>query len=278
MPGFANLDEVINAVSVNLTLQKLIWGKTTPGTTAVNIPHTLWTSTGIPGAGANPAAGLAGAVKCSGATVGAMLYTNPTGPATMHILSAGATCYQGGSGSLWLVDRLAHANISNVQATGAFNPVIDGTDRLAAGEGGMIILEVTTALTGTASTRTFTYTNEAGTSHTTPTMTTVASSLAGCVPYAQAMWMPLLAGDKGVRTITNTTYGAGGTAGNYNVVIVKPILSIPVPLVCSWTDRDCVVEMPSLPQIKDNSCLMWYWLGSVAQQSAFLGEIRIAEN
>lgn len=276
MAGFTNLDAVINAVSVNLKMQKLQVSKLLPSTTVVYIPHTFWKASGIPAAGSDPAAGLAGAVKCSLATTGAILYTNPTGPATMHILSV--LLYSVTPGTFYLVDRLAHANVANNQADGDFAPVIDGRDRLAAGEGAMIICEVTGALSAGANTFILTYTNEADVSHVTPTITTVASAIVGRVPYASYLWVPLAAGDKGVRTITHWDLASGTATGNFNIVIVKPLGQITVPGASIAGERDFVIEIPSLPQIKDNSCLMLYFVPQAAASAICVGEVRICEN
>jgi hypothetical protein len=277
MPGFANLDAIINAVSVNLKLQRLQYNKVLPSTSVIYIPHTFWLATGNPAAGTTPDVGLAGAVKCDMTTQGAILYTNPTGPATMHILSM--MLYSVTPGIFYLVDRLAHANVAVNQADGSFSPIIDGRDRLDSGEGGQIIMEVTGGtLSIAANTVNLTYTNESDVSHITPLLTTVASSKIGRVPYANYIWVPLLAGDKGVRTITYWDITADTQTGNINIVIVKPIAQLIVPGASIAAERDFVVELPCVPKIKDNSCLMLYFVPQAASSAICIGEIRICEN
>lgn len=257
-------------------MQRLPITKVLPSTTASNVPHTFWKSTGIPGAGADPSAGLAGAVTCSSATTGAILYTNPTSPATMHIV--GIDMYSATAGTLILVDRLAHANVAINQTTGAFSPVIDGTARLDAGEGAMIMCEVTGALSAASNSFTLTYTDEVGTSSTTPTVATVASAIVGRAPYVNYLWVPLASGDKGARTITNWTLTSGTATGNINIVLAKPLASVSILSSGSMSQKDFVVELPSLPRIKDNSCLMFYFVPSGAATAVLAGEVRIVEN
>ena len=160
MAGFSSLDSVINSVSANNKMQKLQINKLAPSVTVANTPHTMWKATGSNGAGVDPTVGMAGAVVPTSATVGAMLYTNPTNPATMHLLSGTLVC--SAAGTIYLIDRIAHANITNAQATASFSPVIDATSRLSSGEGCQIFMEVTGALSAAANVRTFTYTNQAG--------------------------------------------------------------------------------------------------------------------
>jgi hypothetical protein len=277
MAGFASLDQVINSVSVNNKLQKLQINKVLPSTTVANVPHTFWKATGNPAAGSDPVNGMAGAVACTSSTTGAILYTNPTGPATMHILSGVTT--SSALGTFILVDRLAHANINNAQATASFSPVLSGTGRLDTGEGAQIIMEVTSALSAASNTRTFTYTNEAGTgSRTTQNIVTVASAVAGRVPYASYIWVPLQSGDKGVRSVESTTLVSGTATGAYNVVLVKPLAYFVVNVTYCVCERDFVVEIPSLPRIKDNSCLMLFFLPNGASTATCLGEVKISEN
>lgn len=280
MPGFANLDEIISAVSVSLRGQTLFFNKRLAATSVANVPHTTWTATGNPAAGANPTLGMAGAVVVTSATTGAMPFTNPTGGRTMHALSMSALSTVGGTGSVILVDRIAHAQINNNQGTASFSPIIDATSRLGTGEGCMGFMEVTGALSAAANTRTFTYTNQAGSSpRTTPNIVTVASAVVGRVPYADFVWIPLQAGDTGIRSIQSTTLVSGTATGSYNIVLVNP-LAPPMPLSAAslLTDRDLVVDIPSLPLIRSDACLNWIWVPTSAAVATLHGEVRIAEN
>ena len=258
------------------------FGGTPPTTTWFS----QWTGIGFPrktGAGTFPTAGLGSAVACSASTTGALAgWSNPTSPARLFLtghLSFGWTSSQGRNAIL-LVDRLAHANISRNQATGNFSPVIDGTGRLNAGEGGQIIVECSAALGTTQTDRTFTYTNEAGTASRTSgsVQDAVSAQVTRVIGSNANLFVPLQAGDKGVRSIEAHTLGATGQAsGEWCIAIVRPLAML------SWGqglvgDCDYCFEVPNLPQIRDNSCLAFYAvIGSGTASSASMGEIRMIE-
>lgn len=279
MAGFTGLDQIINAVTNNPWNQQLEFTKRLPSTTVASVPHTAWLATGNPVAGTTPTVGLGGAVVTTSATDGAMPYTNPGGARTMHLVS-GHAMSMNAIGSLLLVDRIAHANITNNQGTGNFTPNLDATSRLGATEGALIFMEVTTALSAAANTRTFTYTNQAGTAgRVTQNVVTVASAVAGRVPYANYVWVQLQAGDTGVRSIQSTTLVSGTATGNYNVVLVRP-LGYPFECIATslGSDHDFVLDLPSLDRIYPDSCLMWIWLPVAAAIANFAGMIRVVEN
>jgi hypothetical protein len=279
MPGFASVDQVLNATTVELRGQVLSFSKRLQIATTLPFPFSMWGGIGNPSVGVNPSTGLGGAAVCTSATAGALKFTNPSGGRTMHLLSWSLNTTQGNC-TLMLVDRLAHANINNNQGTGNFSPVIDGTSRLASGEGAQLFMEVTATLSAAANSRTFTYTNQDGDDgRVTPTITTSASAVFGRFPYADYLWVPLQAGDTGVRSIESTTLISGSATGVINVVLCRPI-SPPIMTIIqsALTDRDYVTEIPSLPLIRSDSCLQF--VGVAVSTTAYVtnGEIRIAEN
>jgi hypothetical protein len=87
-----------------------------------------------------------------------------------------------------------------------------------------LFLEVTTAFTSaTAATVTVTYTNQSGTTGRTTGAVTMAN-------YTVDRWieLPLQAGDSGIQKIeTVVVGGTAGTAGNFNVIVCRPL----------WTNR-----------------------------------------
>jgi hypothetical protein len=277
MAGFSSVDSVINAVSNNNKLQKVMFNKLMRSTTVAATPHTLWLGSGYPGSGVAPVGGYAGGSTLGSATPGALYLKNTTtGSTTNHLVSFGGTA--SAAGVLYLCDRLAHCGLAHAQASGSFSPVLDGTGRLASGEGAMMMLEVTTALSAASNSINITYTNQDGVTKTTPNIATVASAVIDRVPYASYTFIPLAAGDRGVRTIVNYTLASGTATGSYNLVLTKPIAQIPITSAQLWSDRDFVVELPSLPRIYDNSCLYFIYVPATAATHWLLGEVRVAEN
>lgn len=281
MAGFTTVDEIINALTVDGNGQRVWFNKLPAQNTVANRWVSLWKASGTPTAGSDPDVGLAGAVTCTSSTTGALSFTNAGAGNTLHLLSTGAVSYTVSGGTLLMVDRLAHANIVLNQATGSFSPVLSAasTNRLSAGEGAQIVTEVTTALASATRTRNFTYTNQAGTSsRTTQDVISIGSAVVGGTISNDLFW-PLQAGDTGVRSIEATTDVSGtGASGAFNVVLVRVLAQIPLTGITFWTDRDFVIEIPTLPKIYDDSCIGFYWVSNTAGQNRFYGDIRMVEN
>lgn len=159
--------------------------------------------------------------------------------------------------------------------------------RYSSGAGVQAFLTASTA--GTAGTGTFqlTYTNGAGTgSRTTPSSpalpTNTATSPLLTVPYSGTgsgkfgPFFPLANGDTGIRSITNIILaGAGVTTGVYNLVLCKPLLTLPLTTVGVAAERELISQLPSMPRVYDGACLQWliYAGAAVPNNSSFYGHI-----
>lgn len=287
--GFSTVDAIVNAITVNSKMQRITFEKLATAPTVANIPHSLWTATGNPTLGAFPAVGIAnGRVTVGGpttatATPGALHYTNAVGPATMHLISAGLTTKVASStGTFILCDKITDIRISSVQAGGSTLTGVTATSRLAAttapGDGGQLWIEVVSALTGTAITKTFTYTDQLGnTAHTTGSMVGTATAVVNRSVNSK-LWQTLAAGDTGLRSLDTVASTSGGTAGDIGCCIVRPIATIPVPTVSLYSERDFVVEMPNIPLLYDSSCLFLIYIPTAAVTPSVFGELRICEN
>lgn len=295
MSGFQGVDDVINAMTVNERMQKLVFQKVIIATTAaMTYPsvHALWQNTGITRAGGWPVNGMGGAVACDVTTGGALKFVNAGSGRTMHLVSGGAYATSSSAlvpCTLLLCDRLAHANINCNQATAAFSPIIDGTARLGStsgkGDGGQIILETTTALPADTFNmdRTFTYTNQNGTgSRVTLQPYSLLNSEAVGQCSGLTMFVRLQEGDRSVRSIESTTLTTAQTTGAFNVVLVKPLAYLPVYAAGLVTGKDFVIEVPTLPKIPDNACLCLYAFASGVLSfnatACIAGELNILEN
>jgi hypothetical protein len=287
MPGFPTVDSVINSWSVNRKGQKLLFNKVMASVSVANVPHTIWTATGIPSAGAYGSVGRANGRVCYGAqnagfTAGAFRYQNATGGTTQHIISlGGCSITASATGSLLLVDRISDCLLAHAEATGAVTGVT-ATSRLNAtttpGDGCQIWCEVQSAFSAGSNTIAFGYTDQLGNaSHTTPGMVTVASAIVGRSVNTN-LWQALQAGDTGVRSIENVTLTSGSATGQYAVALVKPIGSIPMPAVAQYVERDFVVELPNLERIPDDACLQLIYIPTAAVTATIIGEIRISSN
>jgi len=88
-------------------------------------------------------------------------------------------------------------------------------------------------------------------------------------------FMPLQAGDQGVQTPTGITISSSYVSGVLNLVLAKPILSIPITTVGVAGERDLLNQLPSAPIIQDGACLDWLIYAGAATpvNSAFYGSL-----
>ena len=155
-----------------------------------------------------------------------------------------------------LFRSLAHVSIANNQATGNISPALDGTARLASGEGGLLFAEVSSALSASTNNFTLTYTNQAGTaSRVTPTITTRSSGAVATGTYS-GMFLPLAVGDVGVRSVESWTLSSGTATGTNTFSIVKPIACISGSMAGQF-ELNFLLNKPMLPKIHDSACLFW---------------------
>lgn len=228
-------------------------------------------------------------VSCNAATSIAM----PTGPdvgassgETKHVFFASAMCAQstGVPGYLLLVDLQGYW--ANINGTIATTQNLTGTPapRYANGEGCFLYL-VTTVTTGTGTpTYAISYTNSAGTTGRSLPITVVgpASNPAGYIHHATAAvsgsgpFLPLAGGDTGVANVASVTFTSPhATAGRLALCLAKPLLSVPLAVVNNITERDFVTQLPSLPEVKNDACLVWLYFpgGSTAANTNFYGSM-----
>jgi hypothetical protein len=116
-----------------------------------------------------------------------------------------------------------------------------------------LYLEVANGFTGTP-TITVTYTNQAGVTGRT-TGAFVLSPSFGYGIQGAMFRLPLQAGDTGVQKIESiSTTGTASTAGNFNIVLVRPLTVIGSQLLNTTETWDWT--RMGLPQITDQACLM----------------------
>lgn len=247
----------------------------------VGIPF-FWNSVGgAPAALTLPATGLGNATTCASTTAGALLLANAAGSTTNFVLRFNINRNQAitfGGGYL-LYDRLAHFVVDINTASAAVSPACDGTGRLAAGEGGMILMEVTSALSAAANTITLGYTNQAGTtSRTTGTVTTVASRAVQNAPYSSALFVPLQSDDTGVRSIENWNLTSGTATGTIAVSIVKPLALFSGGLFNDACEKEFLVQCLKPIAISDNACLQVVNIANTASSATFFAGIELVNN
>lgn len=132
-----------------------------------------------------------------------------------------------------------------------------------------------------------TYTAASGnTGKTTPTTLPISNATApiGQIEYSGTgagkfgPFVPLAAGDAGIRQVDQFNYNVTHTSGTTNVVLARPLLTLPMTTVGVAAERDLVNQLPSMPRVYDGACLVWLMYAGAATPvaSAFYGHLDLA--
>ena len=70
-------------------------------------------------------------------------------------------------------------------------------------------------------------------------------------------FMPLAAGDKGIRAAQQLNISATWTSGALSWVLCKPLATLPMTTLGVASERDFMNQLPSLPRVEDGACLAW---------------------
>lgn len=229
--------------------------------------QSLWTAGGRPGAGAAP--GSAGGIANTSSTTGAIPFSNPGGSNTLYLARleiSGAT-----AGSIILYDRLVSTStLSGIVAT---SQTISSTalTRSTTGTNVGLWIEWYSATGSTATTATFSYTNQAGTSGQSTSVAFPASPVAG-----QMIPVPLAAGDTGVRAVASCTLSATtGTAGNFGITLASRVATVPIPVANIGQLYD--YAQVGLPVISSNACLAYKVLCSATNTGLLVSGLTLAQ-
>jgi hypothetical protein len=252
--------------------------------------YTAWPWTGWPGAGAYTGTAL-NAQQCVETTTGAIWHGGNTSPDTKHLLWLGAMAAAATAvpGSIIIYDRLLYYPGISALST-ANQALVNGVSlpRYTTGEGVRAWLEVTTALTTGIGTMTFGtsgYTNQAGTTARQHggAVNTAASSAIARIPHSgvgAGQWnpfLPLQAGDYGIRSAQSIQFTTAHAAGAVALVLGKPLGTIPLPAVNVWSERDFMFQIANLPQIIDGACLSFlvYEPGALVASTSYQFELGV---
>jgi len=283
MAGFASQDDMINQVSTNGKFFRSDWQKSTFATTA----HTagLWYS--LFRGGGNPAADT---ILGTGTNLAFQALTDATANATgiphggnvgggtgfKHLLNAAAQTAAATTAPcvLMLVDLLGFYPITTVTTTGdqALNNTVT-LPRYTDGAGVQAFLTPSTVMgAGTPNIR-LTYTDSGGTAgnltpatlpigNTAAAVTSIVYSGTGAGKYGP--FIPLAAGDAGIRSVQQFNLSATYTSGVLNLVLCKPLLTLPITTLGVTAERDLVNQFMSMPKVFDGACLAWLMLAGAA--------------
>lgn len=245
------------------------------GTTAeaAGVLHSLFYATGRPGAAAAPTPGLAGAALTT--YTGQIPWVNPvSGNSYLARLQASSTL----AGRLGILDRLWHNSGFTVTTTTAQTvnsatwPARD-RDGTTNGEGVMVAIEVSTATTnaGAIANMTLSYTNSAGSSGKTATITSFpATAVAGTfVPFQ------LAAGDTGIRSIQSLTLGTSLVTGTVHLVAYRTLANLELTLANTGNSIDAITG--GFVQIYDDSVPFMIFLTTATTAATISGNFIVTQ-
>ena len=185
-------------------------------------------------------------------TGGGLLQTDPSGGREKWLLGIAANVCNT-DGSILLYDRLLHIGSMDGTNTGA-QTVAGSLTRNTGGAGNQIWVEIYSQIGASGTTITASYTNQAGTGSRTTKAVSIGGT--GLREPQRMICLPLQDGDTGVQAVASVTLaGTTGTAGNFGVTVVRPLLLLPVATAGGGAQRDCIAGFPSVPEIDTDACL-----------------------
>lgn len=216
----------------------------------------LWTYEGTYGFGSVPPAAGEAPTR---STNGAIPFVAPGGSREKWLIQIGATANT--TGVVILYDRLFHdsglSGTSTADQTVQGDPPSPAISRYTDGVGNQAFYEIYTQIGSTATTLTMTYTDDAGNTGQTSTTTIGGTNN----QRAQTIHrIPVASGDKGVRAIEKIKLTATtGTAGDFGIVIAKPLAYIPLSGASILGMRDYATGLPGIPKVDADACLFMVW-------------------
>lgn len=247
MAGFASREDIVRARSAG-QFQDWVVQKAAVTAQAAGQWVSHFAAAGTPGAGTDPSTTWAACTSLAGTCT----FTAPGGSYKRYL--TGAQIVSSLAGTLMIYDRLGHMSV-DITTDGAKTITATLPARYSGADTGDLAqiqawVEVTTQTATTAATLNLSsYTNEAGTAaHVGATIVLPAAA----TPVRWMAQLPLAAGDKGVSAINTMTVATHPTAGIIDIVLVRPLLFVPLPLANVSTILDRLV---SLPRVYDGSSI-----------------------
>jgi hypothetical protein len=191
---------------------------------------------------------------------------------------------------MMLVDQVAMFTVSSVTTTGVQS--FTGTQtlpRYATGAGLQAFIVPSVVMGVGQPTIQLGYTNAAGVSgRLTPASPSlpIANGTApvGSIIYSgtgtgkYGPFVPLAAGDTGIRTLDSINLSTTMTSGSLVVILCKVLFTLPITAVGVASERDLVNQLPSMPRIFDGANLQWlmYAGNTTPVNSAYFGSLDVA--
>ena len=295
MPGFSSMDDFITETTVNGKFFRADWNKNVFPTTAQTAGtwYSLSQGAGNPSASTLFGGGTNLAFQAMDDTqAGAIPHGGNVSTDTKHIVNASAFSAAATTmpAVFMLVDMLGFYPITTTTAITAqtlSNAV--SIPRYTTGAGVQAFITPSTVYGAGSPTVTLSYTNSAGVAARAtpaapalPTETTASPvgsiTCSGTGSGKYGPFLPLAGGDSGIRSVQSITFSASHTSGVANLVLCRPLLTLPMTTVGVAAERDLMNQVPSLPRVFDGANLSWlmYAGAGTPVNSSFFGHLDFA--
>lgn len=264
--GFSSFDDAINETSNNGKFYRSDFTKTSAVTAAVGRWYDMSLQNGIPVAQPYTAGTNLAFQALTEASGTGIYHGGDVSPDTKHLLNIGAfgSTATSAPSVMQLVDVLGYYPITTVTTTTA--QTLNNTvtlPRYTDGKGVRAYLVARGTMGAGTPNITINYTNQDGVAgKTNPvTVTAVATAVAGHIVHSDptanhyGCFIPLAAGDSGIRSIQSITLSATMTSGSLALVLCRPITALPIVSLGVASERNLLNQLPSLPRIYDGAHL-----------------------
>ena len=287
--GYTSMDDFIKEVTVNGKFWRADWNKSTQPTTIYAAGNWYdWSfAPGNPVAAPNFSGGANLTASSYSESFGFGIYNGgnvSSDSKNLINMSAYNASTTGVPGVLMLIDQLLVYPITTVTTTTSqvFTNAIT-LPRYADGVGVRAYIAAGSTMGAGAPNIGLSYTNQSNTAARSLPFTVSAPATApggqiihtGNAANRYGPFLPMQAGDKGIRSVQSITIQTSMTTGFLTLVLCKPIVSLPLTTVGVAAERDLLNQLPSLPNIQDGANLQWlYFAGSATPTSApFYGHL-----
>lgn len=130
---------------------------------------------------------------------------------------------------------------------------------------------------------TMTYTNQAGVAgRTMPvTVSAVATAVQSTIVHSDPSankyfpFLPLAAGDTGIRSVQSIQLSATMTSGSMALVLCKPLATLPLTTAGVMAERNLMTQLPALPRLYDgcNLNMLFFTAAATVTATPFMGYV-----
>ncbi|HUC96774.1 MAG TPA: hypothetical protein VMR16_03890 [Candidatus Saccharimonadales bacterium] len=286
--AFSSYDDLISEIGAGNRLQ-LPWAKLATTAPVAATWYHMWPVAGQPTSGALYTGTALNYQRTTDTTTGALFAGGNVSTDTKHLI------YQWGMASagapppvLMLVDMDGYYPLTQSASLQSFVNTTGPVRYTSAGQSGLQVALVGAAAGGaTASNITaLNYVDQGGNAGAMPTTVATAVTISVALPTVNlgarvltttgaGPFLPLGAGDTGVRSLTNITFSAANT-GLEALVLCRPLATLPLPTALIPGERDLVMQIANLERVYDGACLTWFVFFPTATGVTLTGQVDVA--